>query len=264
LNPLFKARGEALSVTTPVAYFPEFSALVTQAAPGVDLLAAIKKRLSFFPSSETIGETERACALCGRWLKALQQITSYPNMQWSLEEMRAYNDERLTQLVERQAFGFSSADRVRVLAFFDRLAGGVADEERRVAGVHADYSPGNLLVSENRIVVIDFSMFQKGSTYHDVSHLYHHLRSLATHPRYHSRTATALCRGLLQGFAVADLSNRPLFRMFEVQHAICNLTTPILRYPMGARLLGTYLQRRRLGWLRRSCTPTNPERDRPT
>ena len=86
LSRLFDTEDEALGVATPSAYFPGFSGLVTKAAPGADLLSVIKERLSFFPSAKAIEGTERACALCGRWLKALQEATPFPDAQWSLED----------------------------------------------------------------------------------------------------------------------------------------------------------------------------------
>ena len=241
--------GKHFSVARPIAYLEQHSALVTEAAPGVDLGSAIKERVRAFPRPRAIDELLRHCERCGEWLRVYHEATCVDGIKLSLEEMRDYVDARLEFLARQRVASFSADDRRLLLQAFDRLAEHVSDDQLGFVGIHGDYSPGNLIVSEKKVVVIDFTMAEQGSRYHDIAHLYHHLRSIGENPRYDADATRELRRALARGFGDPDLAQQPLFRLFELQHAVC-MMAPKPGGSMAARLLELYLVRRRLRWLR--------------
>lgn len=249
----FGGADDALGVVRPVAHLPQYAALITERLPGRDLSAELKA---------TVGRRQRAvpeplvraCERAGQWLLRFHLATREADRIFSLDEMRAYIDQRLVRLADSGFLGFSAGDRDRLLEFFDTQALRVPDEDLAVAAIHGDYSPGNLMVSAARLVIIDFPRPLVGSLYHDVGHLHLHLEALAQHPRYSRRVARTLCRALLKGFEDPGLPERGIFRLFEAQHATCSLAEHVDEPAVpgfAGRLVQRYVHRKKLERLRR-------------
>lgn len=237
----------------PVAYYPECLAMITEEAPGHDMLSELRVHVGFFPRRSAVQDMEYASRLCGQWLSKFQAVTTVgPERLYSLNEMRKYVDLRLVTLVERRFNGIDESMRLRTLHFFDSLAELVPPKDLAVSGIHADFSISNVLVSKGQITVIDFEMSDQGSVFHDVVFFWHKLHLLALDPRYSSKKALRVCQSFLEGYDPRLSVTNPLFRLFQLQHVLCSVlrrTAPKKKATIRNRLIESYLARHGLRWL---------------
>jgi hypothetical protein len=241
---------------TPVAFYPEFPVLITEEAPGRELLSELKSQLGWYPSQRALAAMRHVCRLCGRWLAKFQRTTSIPPGQFiSLDEVRQYNQRRLDKLVHHRFLGFDDPFRQRVLRALDALADRVQPSDLRPTAIHGDFALGNVLCHEGRIVVLDFPMCGVGAAWLDVTHFHHQLRLLALHPRFRRRTVEQLSQAFLDGYDPRLDRNAPPFRIFELQHTLCQLSRLISfrSDSFAGRIYDRYVARRQLRWLDAAC-----------
>ena len=250
-----------MRIVRPIACFTEYLALITEEAPGRDGVDKLKRRVGFLALPGAMREMKQICRLCGQWLSKLQRGTAAEPVElFSLDQMRRYNEVRLDAIVQHRFRGFDEDMRQRTLGFFDSLAELVPPTDLNICGVHGDFSIGNVLVSKGRITVMDFPTFSQGSIFHDVTFFHHNLRNLALNVRFRRNVIRELCKAFLEGYNPQLDVSSPLFRMFQLQHVLCNLASMASRErePLFRRLYTRYsyyghLANRHLRWLTANC-----------
>ncbi|MEK6246932.1 MAG: hypothetical protein N2C12_02055, partial [Planctomycetales bacterium] len=121
----------------PIAFFPEYSALVTEDVGGRNFSSELRTQANLFVHRKALDRLADACRRFGHWLLKFQSVTAAPEHSLlSLDGMREYLDQRLGQLVEMRSHGVDLEWRAGVLGFFDRLAPTVPDGARVTVGIH--------------------------------------------------------------------------------------------------------------------------------
>lgn len=233
----------------PLACFPEALAVVTAEASGVTLLHLLERRARWWPSPAALGALEEVLASVGGWLRAFQAIDGSSG-RFSLEQMRDYIDVRLRRLLETTPPALDAEGRARVLRYFDATAAGVAPGDLGLVLTHADLAPSNVLIDGSGVTVIDFAMAAPGGVYMDVARLYTQLEFLTAKPMFRPSVVRRLQQALLRGFDPDLTVDRPLFRLFVLQHLLCHMSN-IARNPAPAlsRLYNRHQLRLRRQWL---------------
>jgi hypothetical protein len=208
-------------IVRPVACYVEHLAIITEQADGMTLLTYLKHHAAWFPAASAKRHMRGTLAAVGRWLQRFQSIDRDAG-RVSLTELREYVDVRLKRLVNTGVF--SATDRKRVLRHLLALGGRVFEQELDDVLIHADFGPGNILVSGPRVVVLDLAMVQRGCALHDISRLYVHLDAMRGKPQFRTPTIRALQLALLQGFDPSLTPDRPLFRFLVMLHRINHLS----------------------------------------
>jgi hypothetical protein len=241
---------EGLAAVRPIACFPEELAIVTQEAPGHSLENLLKRQAAWRAGSVAWNDLEKIFARIGRWVRAFQSI-AISDRQLSLEDMRQYLDVRLEKLVKSGCDWFAESDREQSLRAFDAAACEIERSALVEVPIHGDLSPGNILVDDEKITVLDFTMMKTGAIYHDVSHLYVHIERLKAKPWIRPNVTDALQKTMLRGFDPLTEPHKPLFKLLLLQHTICHLLQ--LASPSGnplARLQKRHLRYRDQKYLR--------------
>jgi hypothetical protein len=239
-----------LGAVRPVACYVEHLAIVTERVEGSTLLAHLQAHAAWFPHGGARRSLEETLGAVGRWLRVFQSIDRGSG-RVSVSALRAYVDIRLERLV-RYAAGFTEADRRRVLDHLERLGGDAAPKDLEEVPVHADLALGNVLVSNRRIVLLDFAMANRGSYLHDASRLYVQLDLLLVKPQFRPSVIRGLQLALLQGLDPSLEPDRPLFRFFLLLHRINHLGTLVQNHASfpGSTYNGLVRRRHRL-WIDR-------------
>jgi hypothetical protein len=237
-----------LGVVKPVAFYPEFPATVTVESPGQVLLGELERGLSFWRGNRSVEPFELVFRRCGEWLREFQQATrANVDDSYSLSDMRDYVDKRLCKLARRGWLGCDELWRRSVLQAFDSLASQVPASHLGVAGVHGDFGLGNILVSRDRVVVLDFPMWLYGSVFHDVTHLDHHLVGLSLNPRFRAADIERIRAALLEGFGPGVSRDDSIYRLFQLQHIACQLSRlSTWKEPPLSRLFSRHVCRQHL------------------
>jgi len=221
-----------LSVPEPIACFPEHSALIMEAVEGQTLKQLIlrsARRLAVPAGWKRVDESLR---LAGRWLAKVQALIRDPRERLDLDGLLAYNEWRLRRLLDLGLMDSALAGSVRREA--DRLCRLVPPgEEQAVVFAHGDFCPANMMVGERSLVVLDFTMVERGFAHQDLTYCYEHLERLlnrfADRPFMRRATIRSLQENLLEGYVSEASLSPPLFRLGQLRHHlnyIVNLQEP--------------------------------------
>jgi hypothetical protein len=224
---------EGAGAVRPIACYVDQLAIVSEQAHGITLAAHLNQHARWFLTPVATDSVAGTLAAVGRWLRQFQSIEPR-DAHVHLPDLRAYIDIRLQRLVANHAT--AGAFRQRVLDHLDRLAAQVPPAELADVIVHADLAPGNILIADGRVVVLDFAMVQRGSALHDISRLYLQLDILRAKPAFRPAVIQALQRALLEGYDPTLTVARPLFRYLSILHRVNHLATLSLareRFPAG-------------------------------
>jgi hypothetical protein len=233
-----------LSAVRPIACFPDELAIVTEQAFGETLESLLRRQAAWQPDECALDLMSTICERIGAWIKAFQGIAT-DESRLSLEEMRRYIDVRLSKLVRSNRVGFTESDRERLLSYFDKCCEEVSDDDLSGVPIHADLSPGNLLVHGTDVTALDFAMAKTGTIYHDLAHLFLHIEYLNAKPWFKRRVTTQLQKALLRGFDLPQKPNQSMFRLALLQHIVCHLVQLESTHShLFARSYNWYLQRR--------------------
>jgi tRNA A-37 threonylcarbamoyl transferase component Bud32 len=224
---------EGAGAVRPIACYADQLAIVSEQAHGITLMAHLDQHARWFLSPVATGSVAGTLAAVGRWLRRFQLIEAH-NAQVHLPDLRGYIDIRLQRLVAHHVT--PAAFRQRLLDHLDSLAAQVPPAELADVIVHADLAPGNILIADGRVVVLDFAMVQRGSALHDISRLYLQLDILRAKPTFRPAVIQALQTALLEGYDPTLTAARPLFRYLSILHRVNHLATLSLareRFPAG-------------------------------
>jgi len=121
-----------------------------------------------------------------------------------------------------------------------------------VVAIHADLAPGNVLVDDGRVVVLDFAMAGRGSYLHDISRLFLQLDVLRAKPQFRAPVVACLQNGLLRGLDPALTAAHPLFRYLLMLHRVNHLgTLSLSRERFPASVLNARVRRLHRAWIER-------------
>jgi aminoglycoside phosphotransferase (APT) family kinase protein len=225
-------------------------AIVTAEARGSTLSVLLEREAAWWPSPQALHELGSVMSSVGGWLRAFHAIDARDGVLVSLDDMRAYIDVRLRRLLAAQPPRVDDLGRERTLRYFDRTAALVDTGDLREVLTHSDLAPSNILVNGKDVTVIDFAMVTPGSVFMDVARLYTQLEFLTAKPKFRPAVVQELQRRLLDGFDPALRPERPLFRLFLLQHLLCHMSN-LARNPAPAlaRLYNRHQLRLRQRWL---------------
>jgi aminoglycoside phosphotransferase (APT) family kinase protein len=121
--------------------------------------------------------------------------------------------------------------------------------------VHADLSPSNVMVSNGRIVILDFAMSRLGHPLQDVARLYAQLELLAMKPQFRRRDVAVLQQALLRGFDPSLDPADAAFRLQMLAQHVNHLASLSTRKRKGLEsIYNAFVRRQHVSWLEREVT----------
>ncbi len=228
------------AVIKPVAYFPEFLAIITEETAGETIADLINQAGKFWPAAEKLDQLAKHCRRSGQALAAIQKATAEVS-RFDPAELPEYIDARLQRLVESRRTPFSARDRRQILKFLEQAIPAVPAWQLGLCGAHGDYAPFNVLATAEKITVADFTMFKAGSVYNDLTYFYHRLEGYLHKPVFRVTTIRRLQNAFLTGYAEAmEKADSPpvtedlLFRILRIKHIVNNYSA-IMRQRVAAK-----------------------------
>lgn len=231
LGQLFARFGDAgpTGVVRPFAYYPELLAIVTVAAEGDTLRRHVSRHARRVPFSRS-GRLTESVELCGAWLREFHDATRQGAARFDVAELLEYCEVRLIMLTGRTAFGGHLSD--RLLQRIRTNAAAVAAKDNIVAGRHNDFAGHNIIVGDKGIRVLDFSMFDYGSTCFDVCNFWNELEMLRLDPTYSPRLIGALQEAFLKSYGAMSPAH-PLFALVRCRYVLNRLLTVLDQHGGG-------------------------------
>lgn len=212
----FNALNEAM--TRGPAEFSVPRALLLDESRGVVLL----ERAAGTSLDELLGSTHarsnkddvaRSVRRAGQWLRAMQQNTRVEGGDTAAAlayVMRgAYADVERVTATDRTL----RRHREKIIAALRELEARVAKLPLPLVGHHGDYWPGNIFISPDRVVVIDFEGFRHGLPLEDVTYFLVMLELLSR--RFH-QNMPALAAAFLEGYSDGQPLDPDAMRLFTL------------------------------------------------
>lgn len=211
-------------VAEPLGYYPEYTALATVEAGAHTLRQHYRStaRLIYSrPSRELLlAEVKNA----GIWLQKFQQNTFRGTGAFDAEQLIAYIKIRLALLVKIKNINFSPLLANSVIAQIDKLAKKIDPATHPIAGRHNDFASHNIIANQGKIRIIDFSMYDTGSTAYDPTYFWMDLEMLKSDPSYCSRFLSELQAVFLTHHGGID-SHSVAFQLVRCQYSINRILT---------------------------------------
>jgi tRNA A-37 threonylcarbamoyl transferase component Bud32 len=211
-NPLY-------AVPRIIAFFPEEKAIVMEESAGQRLLDVLLQKGRGYPTRSSLHELAQYCRAVGGWLKHFQSLTqSATDTQLEQVDFLEYVTLRLAKLQKsHSALRDDMAD--RLLGSLQRLLQQHPEHAEKMCGVHGDLSLSNILVTSDKVTVLDFSMYQIGSSYNDPAYFYSRIESV-----YHLMIAKSTISFLQKSFIDSYDNNIKIsdnkFIIYYIRHKI--------------------------------------------
>lgn len=233
----------------PLACYADLLAVVSEEVPGDNLLAHLERHARGWPGGPARDRLGATMADVGRWIRAFQAIDPSDAVV-GVDELRDYIDVRLQRLVNARSRQVSPSMRHAVLTHIETLGRAIPEQARRSVAIHADLAPGNVLVADGAIVVLDFAMATRGTWLHDLTRLHVQVALLGAKPWYRPSVLQDLLAHLRRGFAPQLTPADPLFRLLTLLHRVNHMASLTLapgRLP--TRLYNERLCRLHAAWI---------------
>ncbi len=241
LNDLWKyfARFPHLGVVKPVACMPEDLSLLIEEFPG-QKLDAILAHVGLFQSRRQIDRIANLCGLVGEWLRHFQAFTAPPEVSWfDVSEIFAYCDDRLRIIVDSPNGHLGRELSRTIMTHLKRLAIDIDKPELELTGRQNDFRPDNMLMTDNRIVVLDFTGFTYGPRLYDFMKFWMRLDYLSFGPFSVARAVELTKRSFAEGYGHrVDLASpmAELLRLANILDKMSELVETV-SHPVWRRVL---------------------------
>jgi Phosphotransferase enzyme family len=240
------------STVRPVVCFPDSLATVTEESPGQNFRDLIVQKAKWYPRRLTLEELAGHCYRSGKWLQIFQGI-SRANLNGRLrpDDLLDDVDHRLKRLLTQPRSGFSSQLRRQILNYLENQVALVNDSELDLAGIHADFSPSNIVINGNEIVVLDFATYRTGSIYQDLTYFARYLENFLHKPVFRPKTIAMLQEAFFNGYGENVDPTSSICKIFKIRHVVCHLVGILdpAGCPLHERLFNGRIARRYIRWL---------------
>jgi hypothetical protein len=215
-------------VPTPLYHSPEHLLIATEHMAGTQLQTKLRALARWLPSEATVRELEHDCRGCGEWLRHFQRLTrARATGNADVQRMRQLIADRLEWSADAPHIPIDAAQRELILAYFDSIARDLSPEDLASSGIHGDFFPGNVVVSAQQIVGLDFVMQREGSVHADPSYFVFQLNTLGQQLQYRRAVVRRLCAAFLDGYEPglreATFASRPMVRLYFIFHQAMRL-----------------------------------------
>ncbi|MHA1756123.1 MAG: phosphotransferase [Promethearchaeota archaeon] len=201
----------------PLYYSPNFNAIITEEARGVNLGKITIERTRFLPSKLKINLLSKQFKKAGKLLRIFQNFAENDST-YDLKDLMEDVDIRLKILVQNSAVKFSINDRNKILKFYQSYLKNGNFSSIPTGYVHGDYTMGNILVNEEELILHDFGKTGTGPRFFDLTRFYHQLELLRYKPIFHKSAISILQRAFLEGYGFGKDKNDVLFNLFLLRH----------------------------------------------
>ena len=234
----------------PIAFLPEWRAIVTTQVPGEPLKHLIVSQTQLWAVKQPYNLQE-AMFLCGQWLcefhRHVSAVTGF-----EMGDLGSYVSHRVKIL---ESAGLADTNLGAV------LSKRIREREREVCDslnsvvTHSDFIPANVLFDGQGISVLDFSWAAEGSRYFDIVAFWLDLERLGEMPNYSRKRMRLLQKAFLTGYGGIS-EECEAFQLFELVHRV---NSAVVLWRLSQRcgvLMRTwhwFEMKKQLRWLQR-CT----------
>jgi len=242
-----------LGVVKPVDYFPEYLALVTEEQQGQKFSLLMQNAKMYSRHEKTEKLVDCTC-LCGAWLRLFQDFMKQNDIKkYDFNEVLNYCDVRLDILANHRPYDFTEPFCEGVRNFLKHQVKRVKVDGLEVVGRHNDYSPNNMIVKDQKLVVLDFSGFSYGPVCGDYVKFWSGLDLMKDSLLVSVKTVEKLQEAFIAGYGRKINPDDPLFILFQMAYILDKMGDIWLDWPFTSlirRRVHKDLYQKCLRWLK--------------
>ena len=238
------------AVVRPIAFLPEYLAVVTEAVAGDNLHRLIKRRAAVWGGPAGQATAVEHCRMAGVWLRHFRTITDQGRQEpLPLRQLLEWIEGDVALCVK---LGLPASDGAGLVDCARARADLLRDRPFPVVGQHPDFQPDNVLVSPGGVTVLDFTSFQYGAPFSDVGRFVASLEFLAKSPFYPRRRLRALAAAFQRGQSEGAAVPKPALVLYLIHHMVRAARTvgSWPRPPLVKRAVERQTMRFLAGWWR--------------
>lgn len=158
---------EGIDVIKPLAFLPEEDILITEEFVADKLNYLIVNKARWIPSKRKKKQIKNYFFQCGRWLRYFQKFTKR-------DEVTPFSQDRYVENIEKKLassikYGLKNTFHKKIYQFIDDKFKRIGDRKFDLVGYHGDFTPWNVLASDNKVKVLDFTLFSYRNSYEDLT-----------------------------------------------------------------------------------------------
>lgn len=224
------------NIIKPIKYSLEYLSFITEKASGIPIGRMIEKELRLFPTTQKLNRIKKLCFKCGKLIKIIQ-IHTLKRDKFDPRALIDYIEPRLKRLSNSIPI-FKEYLYQDILRYFERQIPNINNSDLKIAGVHGDFDPFNILIENDIIKLLDFANFHYESIYRDVTYFYQRLENFLHKPIFRPKIIYTLQEAFCRGYDPNLDNSKPIFILFRIIHVINNMNSIInLRtVPNGKKL----------------------------
>ena len=213
---------ENVGVITPLICFPDCLAHVTLEAEG-SKLSSLMGDAKVFGKTENFKKLLQSIRQVGRWLHLFQGFPSYTihtAKEFDVNDVFSYCQIRLERLSQARPNEFTAQFCNQFMQVIQATGEGISFKNLEISCRHNDFGPNNILVSEEKLIVLDFGGFNYGPSCCDFIKFWSELEILRTSPFISHENIDSLQAAFLAGFGREFDIEDPTFAFFEAVYLI--------------------------------------------
>lgn len=211
-------------VAKPLGYYPEHLALATFEAGPRTLRQHYRSagRLIYRRRSRELLLDEVKNA--GIWLQKFQQHTMHGTGAFDATHLISYLKIRLDILIGIKDLDFSPLLADKIITQIERLSKTLDPAIHQISGRHNDFASHNIICTTGKVRIIDFSMYDTGSTAYDPTYFWMDIEMLKSDPSYCSQFLSQLQEKFLEYYG--KISPRSVaFQLVRCKYSLNRILT---------------------------------------
>jgi hypothetical protein len=202
---------QGLSVVRPITILPEKNILITEHFDGKKLNELIIKDARWLPLKPQIERLQFILFQAGKWLRTFQEFTK---KQTSVLFQKIDYSEKIQKRLELfWQYGLEKSYKKKINDFINKTIKEANGTSLEIVGYHGDFTPGNILVTDSEIGVLDLDRFDFRPKYDDLTIFLAALEGNKSILGMQKKYINILVKSFLHGYGI-DQINLNLFNIY--------------------------------------------------
>jgi len=232
-----------LNVINPITFLSDEDILATEEFVGDKLSCFIVGQLRWKPSQEKKRQIQRYFHQCGRWLRHFQEFTKRNEVKPFRKDSYVENiKEKLDNCVK---YGLKNEFYKKIQKFIDSKFKKIGNRQQLdLGGYHGDFTPWNVLASDEEIRVLDFDRFSYGVRYNDLTLFLSALEGYKSIVGTTDRNIDVLKDNFLRGYDTKDM-DRDIFELHVLKNTLKALSMIDIHKNANTKFFDMYYEKYR-------------------
>lgn len=220
-NSVFK-KTEGYDSIRPFLCIPEKYLIVSDFITGDALSSFIKDGTKFYSRKDKISALNKLYVKTGQMIRYKNdQLVDTDNL-FDVDELISYIENKSKRA--KDSYSLLNLKLYRQIhGYLENQIKNIREDELKLTINHRDLNPGNLMISDKKLYMVDSGKFSIDSFWLDISKLYSRTLMYGYKPHIRMDAIKSIQKSLLIGFGVPEAVQLAIFRLFLLRNSLTHL-----------------------------------------